>query len=167
MRIYQLPTLTNLPDAGDLIPVSSGSQDFVIDYEALASAILTQFSATFGGKTQNLVDALEYETATLSLTSGVFADGASFTGNVYRFGRIGLIAYRVTGLPAHMDTTMRSMITLPSAFAAAAPEYINHVSLAGNPYRIYLSGTDININTLGAEYTANTEFAGVIPYIVA
>ena len=175
MRVDQLPTLTNLPTSGDLIPISSGEQCYTIDYTALCSALITQYAgATLGGNAQTIVDALKFESAVLSLDSGIISEAVTFDGRVWKFGRVGILYYRLVGVPPFEDAEYHTIFTLPSGYTPLFPyQMVAYAIRAGGdqmslaPYRYRFVGNAFQINTLDIYYQSSSEFAEAIPYIIS
>lgn len=167
MQIHQLPTLTNLPATGDLLPISSNEQAFAIDYNALAKALLEQYAGTvLGGSAKTLANALAYSAANGTLTSGTFTNNTTTNIRFSRFGRLGILQFNFNGAPTFSDSSSHSIIDVPSGFGTAVSAYRVCTAQNGNPYMLTITPTAISLNVLGQTF-ASTFFRDVIPYICA
>lgn len=167
MQIHQLPTLTNLPAAGDLLPISSNEQAFAIDYNALAKALLEQYAGTvLGGSAKTLAEALLYGTVSATLTPGAFTGNTTSGIRFSKFGRLAILQYNFNGAPTFSDSTNHNIIAVPSGFEPQIAGNKVCTTQSGKQYLLGLSTASITMNVVG-QTIASTFFRDFIPYICA
>lgn len=168
MQIHQLPTLTNLPAAGDLLPISSNEQAFAIDYNALAKALLEQYAGTvLGGSAKTIAEALAYNVAVGSLVSGAISGNTSSYIRFARFGRFCILQYSFNGTPAFTDSAAHNLIAIPSGFAPQNTGTKVSMSQTGKMYLLGLTASYVTMNVSGQTSFGASNFRDYIPYICA
>ena len=173
MRIPQLPELS-APTSSHLFAVSSSTNDYKIDYNKLAKALIEQYAgSSLGGSARSIKAAIDnaYETMAysrdqLSLISGVVTGNTTVTAYAIRFGRLVVLQYNFNGTPSSSDSDNHKIFSLPTASSALLNVNTIKVAQNGNPYILQVSGADVNINFLGKTYSGVTFFRDSLVYTV-
>lgn len=148
--INALPTKTE-PVTGDKVLLSGASEEYLIDYDKLATAILNKLTSktfTLNQGTKTLVAALnelnsktKFNAQSISKPSNV--DGIEiklWTATVRRIGRAAYIQFNVQGT----ITKYRSFITLftlPEELRPVSTVMINYITQDGEPMFLNISST--------------------------